>query len=512
MTISRVKSNLVANVIGKVFVAVLSFVFVPVYIRFIGVEAYGLVGFFAVLLSVFSLFDMGLSTVFTRQIAEFSVKNNDTSEIWDFLRTFEIVYWAIAICIGAAACLLASFIAGHWIKAVSLSIDTVRWAVTIMGCMLVVRFPTALYIGGLTGLQYQVTVNVVGVAIAFLRGFGAILVLWLVSPTIQAFFIWQIVISGMETLLYAWCLYGKMPFIDRQPCFRKALLMGSKGFAAHLAGISIIGAVLTQADKLVLSKVFSLEMFGYYSLAVVVSNMPKYLISPVFTAMFPRFSQFVSMGIGGEEMLKDVYHKSCQVMSVIIFPPTVLMMFFSREILVLWTHDPLIAQTIGLVVSIMVAGTTLNGLLFLPYALQLAHRWTRLSFYLNLAGVVIFVPLIYYMAVSYGMIGAALGWLMLNCGWVVIQVHLMHKRLLKSEKWNWYFVDIGIPLISSVIVIWVWRLCSPGKLSPGVSFLMLAGALLSGFVITTLVTPETCKLVVQLFKNFFKNRKDVAYA
>ena len=56
----------------------------------------------------------------------------------------------------------------------------------------------------------------------------------------------------------------------------------------------------------------------------------------------------------------------------------------------------------GLVLSLLAIGTCLNGLMVLPYALQLAYGWTRLALYINLVAVAVLAPLIYFLAIHFG--------------------------------------------------------------------------------------------------------------
>jgi len=43
---SQLKLNIIANYTGKAWTALMSLAFIPLYIKFIGIEAYGLIGFF----------------------------------------------------------------------------------------------------------------------------------------------------------------------------------------------------------------------------------------------------------------------------------------------------------------------------------------------------------------------------------------------------------------------------------------------------------------------------------
>jgi hypothetical protein len=94
----------------------------------------------------------------------------------------------------------------------------------------------------------------------------------------------------------------------------------------------------------------------------------------------------------------------------------------------------------------------------LPYALQLAHGWTKLSFYLNVIAVIVLVPAIYFATLHWGAVGAAGVWIVLNSAYLSVGVQLMHRRLIMKEKWHWYLNDVGKPLIAVLIIISLGRI------------------------------------------------------
>ncbi|MFH0888010.1 MAG: polysaccharide biosynthesis protein, partial [Planctomycetota bacterium] len=191
---SLLKRNIAANFAGSIWQALMSLIFIPLYIKFMGIEAWGLIGIFATLQTVFGLLDMGLSSTLNREMARLSVLPNKEQEMRNLVRTLEVLYWSLAVLVGITVVSLSPVIAHHWIKAGQLSPKTIEQALLIMGFVMALQMPTGFYSGGLMGLQRQVLLNVINICISTLRGAGAVLILWLVSPTIQAFFLWQIVI------------------------------------------------------------------------------------------------------------------------------------------------------------------------------------------------------------------------------------------------------------------------------------------------------------------------------
>jgi O-antigen/teichoic acid export membrane protein len=349
--------------------------------------------------------------------------------------------------------------------------------------------PIGFYSGGLMGLQKHVLLNVINGGMSILRGAGAVLILWLISPTIQAFFLWQIVISAINTVLLALSLWRALPPYEKRAVFQIQLLKGIWRFAAGMSGISALAVILTQLDKIILSKMLSLEMFGYYTLASMVAMSLKYFFTPVFYSMYPRYTQLVSMG--DQERLKRLYHEGCQFMSVLILPIASVVALFSYEILLLWTHNPKTAEESHFLVSILICGTAINGIMNLPYALQLASGWTKLSFLKTVIAVILFVPLIIYMTTRYGAVGAASVWLVLNIGLVLFEIPIMHLRLLRKEKWRWYWQDVCLPLVACVLVAGVGRIFISGPMSQFIMSLYLFIISILTFAAAVMTTPAT---------------------
>ena len=475
----------------------MSLAFVPLYIKFMGIESYGLVGIFASLLALFGILDMGLSTTLNRELARFSALPDKIQEMRNLVRTLELPYWGVAVFIGIAVAYLSGPIANYWIKADNLTPATVKQSLMIMGCVVAFRWPVSLYSGGLMGLQKQVLLNGINVSEATLRGFGAILVLWLISPTIQAFFIWQIFISMVHVFLVAFFLWRSLPKSSHPSHFQKELFLRIWRFAAGMTGISVTAIILTQTDKIVLSKILPLEMFGYYTLATVVASTLYHFIGPVFSALFPRFSQLVSLNDQIE--LKELYHKSCQFMSVMILPAAIVVSFFSSEILLLWTGNPVTVANTHSIVSLLIIGTALNGLMNLPYGLQLAHAWTTLGLYTNIIASIVLVPMIYFLVIHYGVIGAASAWVILNSGYVLISIQIMHSRLLKGEQWRWYLNDVGVPLLAALSAAMLWRLFTPGEMPRLAMFIHLTAVSATTLLASAFATRVTRQWINQKF-------------
>jgi O-antigen/teichoic acid export membrane protein len=146
------------------------------------------------------------------------------------------------------------------------------------------------------------------------------------------------------------------------------------------------------------------------------------------------------------------------MLAALLLPIAAVVAAFATDLLRLWTANAPLAAASGPILTLLVIGTALNGLLNLPYALQLAYGWTRLGLWVNMVSVPCVVPAIWVMGSNFGGIGAAAVWLVLNVGYLLFSIPLMHRRLLTRDMWRWYLADIGPPLVVSALVAMSWRL------------------------------------------------------
>lgn len=448
--------NVIANMVGRGWTALSYFAATPFVIHFIGIEAYGLVGFFVTLVAFSSLLELGLSTTLNRELARRSAGSGDPQAARDLVRTLELAYWGLALLMGLITVALAPLLAHHWFTHSSVSSGAIQEAITLMGVTLTCQWPLALYTGGLLGLQRQVTLNALIVTGLTLRNGGAILALWLVSPTLTTYFSWQAIAAVIQTLLTAVVLWRSLPDGTRTARFSFPQLRSVGRFALGVGGISVLIIALTQTDKFVLSNLLSLRNFGYYSLAWLAVTCISYLAQPIFQAVFPRLS---TLGHAGDTVgLARTYHLSCRLMTVLVAPTALMLALFAPTILTLWLHDRTTVDHAHALVTLLAIGTACNALANVPYALALSQGWTGWALSMNLGAVALFVPTMVMSALAYGGMGAASVWAVLNAVYVIVGVERLHRRLLPTEKRAWYLGDTVLPLslaVGVVIPSWV---------------------------------------------------------
>lgn len=481
-------NNIVANFTGKAFAALSVFIFVPIYLRYLGAEAYGLIGFYTTIQTIAFLADIGLSGAFTRKCAQISNQKQFADELRDLGKTFEVLFVAIGLFLSGAIVLLSGKISSHWINSTALSGSSIMIAIGLMGLATGLQFPFFVYQGGLLGLQRQVSMNVLLIATGLLRGVGAVVLLVYVSPTITVFFLWQALVSVLQTLAGRMLLWRIMPAGTRPAMVRPELVKQLWRFAAGMAGISITSIILTQADKVILSRVLSLENFGYYSLAVLVAGIPYLLAWPINTAAYPKFTQMVA----GEKTkdLISLYHAIAQLTALVTLPVGAMLLIYPHQIMQIWTGNLQTAAVTADLVRLLAIGSSALALMYVPFALQLAYGWTRLTFSVNLIASAIMIPAAIVLSSRFGMAGVCILWTVMNVSTAAATIFIMHRRLLSGECWTWCRSDVLLPALLAVSAVALTRVVMPPGMAPVKTVLYLVSSWAASAITVLLGTPR----------------------
>lgn len=438
---SSIRSNFAANLAGQAWVALISLLVVPLYINLMGIEAYGLMGFFFALQATVQILDLGLAPTLMREIARRRAMDSGLADARSLVKTVSLAYFVLSGLICLAVLVAAPALATHVIHAEKLDRHIVETAVMLMGLLIPVMWGSNLFNATLMGMERQVLANALRIVTVTVNSLGAVLVLWLFSTDIRVFFLWHLCAGLVGWVVAGWIALRTLP--SGASRFRASLLKDLWKFAAGMSAITIGGIVLMQLDKWLLINLLSLQSYGYYILALALANVLYFVITPLFSSIFPRMSLLHAQG--DQDAQARLYHSSSQYIAALVFPLAVVISLFSEPILRLWIQNDEIAQGTAPIASILVWGTAFNGLMNVPYALQLGEGRTSLALGLVIMKLILFVPVIVILTLQYGATGAAMAWLALNAIYVLVGIPLTHAQLLKGHARAWLMKDVLPP-------------------------------------------------------------------
>jgi len=447
-----VRWNATANFIGLGYATVIGIVIFPLYLQYLGAEAFGLVGFFTVFQSWMQLLDMGMSPMLSRQVAQARGQNIGFLELKRLLRSLELIVFILALIVVFSISAGSKWIANHWLNISVLNVSEVETCIVLMGAMIGLRFFSLLYRSGIRGMENQVWLNIASMILITLKFVGALLLLEFVTQDFVSFFIYQFFIGIIELMIMAVMFYHFIPATKKVGIgFYWDALKPSLPFAGGVAYTAGIWVLLTQLDKLILSNILSLSEFGYFALVATVSTGIIQISGPISQAILPRMTYLLSQGKDKDMLM--LYRKSTQLMAVIMLPLTGIIALFSTELLFAWTGDRKAAEWAGPILFWFALGNGILAISAFQYYLQFAHGKLKMHVIYSSISAIIQIPIIIYVAFEYGALGVALTWFMLRLLLFGIWTPIVHNKFAPGIHWHWLLKDIAPIFFSTVVLL-----------------------------------------------------------
>ena len=455
-----IRHNLVANYASQFYVMVIGIVMAPVYLSYMGQEAYGLIGFFTVMSAWFQLLDIGLTPTLTRETARFRGGAITVDMLRSLLRSLELIFGTVSVAAGAAMVLFSGWIAAHWLNVEHLSVSSVALSVALMGITIPLRWIAGLYRGVVNGFERQVWLGGYNIIIATLRFVGVLAVFKTLGATPEHFFTYQLILAMAELGGLAIMTYG---LVRRGSAARAkfswAPLLTNLPFSLTIAFTATVWLGIMQTDRLVLSKLLTLSAYGVFSIAIVAAATVTALGAALGQAVLPRLTKFGAEN--NTSAIASLYHAATQVTCVIAAPTVAILVFFAEPVLTAWTGKTGIADQAAPILRLYAIGNGVASLYAFPYFLQYAKGNLRLHLIANTIQLLLLVPLIIAAARYYGPIGTGAVWVISNVLYFLIYAPLVHIKFFPGIHKRWLLHDIATIIAPVTIAGWLLSLILP---------------------------------------------------
>lgn len=449
--------NIAANYISQIYITLIGVIFVPYYVRVMGAEAYGLVGFFAMLQGWFNLLDIGLSATLSRESSRYHGGAVTAVAYRQLYRYISLIFLVLSVVGGGVLWSGSQLITSRWLHAKELSSDILVLSVKIMAVNIALRCFGGVYRGIISGAERFVWNSSFNILIASARFIGVLasMAIWGYTPTV--FFWHQLVVATLEVVVLV--CYGHSLVPGRKLILSSASdvalvsILPSVKFALSIGFSSTVWLMVTQTDKLILSGLLSLTQYGYFALAMLVANGINMINVPISSSLMPRLARLYAEK-KQDEML-HIYQQTTQLVVVIGGAIVIALVSCAHELLYAWSGNRVIADNAAPILQLYAIG---NGFLLIsafPYYLQYAMGSLRYHNINDLVTIVILVPTISIITSKFGAVGAGWTWLAFHLVGLLFWSWFVHSKLAPGlhRRWLWDSVVIIIPIVAMVSLV-----------------------------------------------------------
>lgn len=475
---SRLSKNILYNILGQSLLVVLGFVAVKYVFKQLGPDSLGILYFAAMLNAVlYPILDIGMGSTTVREIS--AHEHSEPAYLDDLLQTFSSIYWASYLFLVLAVYRAAPWLMTEWINLKSLDPGTATRALRILAVGALLVLPRAFYRAVVGGLQRMELNNLIDVGTNALQQIGTILIL-LRGGSLIAVVYWLSACFAFGTLAYIFACARIFSFRALLPGFSSYVIKRNLRFGSRAASISILGMIHGQADKMMVSKLLPLGIFGYYSFASGAISRGALVTNAVSGAALPSFSSL--FGARDRANLMAQYRKLQDLLCFGIVPLFAAIPFAATP---LFTHllNAQAARMLLLPATLLGFGFYMNATLNVPYVFSLAVGKPEIAARSNLNALFVVLPATLALVYFFRLEGAGLSWVFYNLFAYSYAVPRICAECLEMPVWRWYAHVFKVVALAASTYGGAWMILPPGGRNAIAPLLLAYGGASSVFLI-----------------------------
>lgn len=426
--------NIIANFLGTFWSLVSNFLFIPLYIKFLGFESYSIISFSLIVIGLLSILDTGLTSTLSREFARGDTTWGKKIQVFE---TLERLYLIIILLCGVFFIIVSPLISSKFIESNKYTSQEITIFLRVfsfdMTSSILIRF----YFGAYIGLQKQVKVNKLMILWGALRN-GLVILLIYYIPDLFSFYLWQAIIScfffiGLRIALHKE-LYGKLGFIslNNNKLLDFKLLRPIYKFTVGIMLISLVSSLNTLLDRVFISRMFEVKYLGYYTLAISLSSAVYFLTKPVSVAVLPVFTKLSTTQQSND--LQKLFYGVSFLLAALTFSVATNIFFFSKEILHLWTGDLYLSNNTSDFLKVLILGYSISSLQHLSYDVAIANGNTKINNILGICSLIVVIPGYWFAVKEIGPFGVALTFTIIQTIITYIYIYIINNKYLDKSK------------------------------------------------------------------------------
>lgn len=395
-----------------------------------------------------TLLDLGMTPALGREVARLRDKPKEDKRLVTIVNSLELVFLCIAATLALLFILGRGWLSSSWLTVETLPLSTVQTVVAIIGVTVAIRWVSSLSRSGINAFEHQAWLNVFEVLINTLRFPIALVLVIALDGNVLVYFYFQLGVVLLEVAILRGKLRQLLPSVSA-PRFCWPELRRIAPFALSIGYTAAIWVLLTQLDKLILSKILTLSEYGYFTLVATISSGVMMLSGPVSKAILPRMTALFADG--KHEQMLLLYRRSTRLIVVLVMPVALTIACLPYHVLFAWTGDKEASEWGADILPLFILGAALLAVIAFQYYLQYVYGNLKWHVRYNTLSVLLNVPLIIILAIQYGPLGVAWIWFGFRLISLIVWVPFIHRKFAPGLHRKWMLEDVLLPLLPVAI-------------------------------------------------------------
>jgi O-antigen/teichoic acid export membrane protein len=396
--------NTVYNLVGNILPLCIAFFTIPILIKGLGTDRYGVLNLAWLIIGYFGLFDLGLGRALTQIVAE-KLGNKHEEEIPGVVWTGMLLLLGLGV-IGAGIGIVASsWLVKHFLKIP----PELQYETQISFILLFLTIPiilsTAALRGILEALQRFDLINAIRIPMGIFQYLGPLIALAFSSNLV-------VVISVLTVgRLIAWVTHLFMCF-HCLPDLRNRILIVKTSikpmlrFGGWLTVSSIVGPLMVYLDRFLIGAFVSVTAVAYYATPYQLITQLTIISAAISGVLFPVFAMNFAQNRHRAIVL---FERSIRYIFIILFPAIIIINFFAFDGLKLWLGNEFALHSYR-VMQLLAIGVLVNSIASIPFTFVQGIGQPQVTAKLHLIELPLYLLALWFFLKSFGIEGAAVVW------------------------------------------------------------------------------------------------------
>ncbi|WP_457553862.1 flippase [Desulfobacula sp.] len=396
--------NTILNLIGYGTPLLVALIAIPILVKGLGTERFGVLTLVWILISYIGLFDLGLSRALIKLVAEKLGAGLD-NEIPPLIWTGLSIMFFVGIAVGGFVIVLMP-----WLVKGLLNIPLTLQKETLNAFYLIAVFVPIIVLSiSLRGIldahqRFDLT-NIVRIPLGIFTFLAPVLVL---PFTNSLFYIVAVILFGrmLACISQAVFCFHIVPALCKRIVFNSKMAVALVKFGGWMTITNIISPIMIYIDRFFISGIISVTAVAYYATPSEVVTKLTLVSSAMMAVFFPAFS---SAYMQDKNNAAGLFASGVKYVFIIIFPISLFIIIFSYEGLNLWL-GPEFAQKSAVVMQILSLGVFFLCLGQVPYALIQGAGRPDITAKIHLIEMPVYLIALFLTTNEYGIKGASIAW------------------------------------------------------------------------------------------------------
>ena len=402
--LEQLAKNSLVNLIGLAIPILVGLLAIPIIVKGLGVERFGLLTLAWAVIGYFSLFDLGIGRAITQALAErltYASTRELSALAWTGLMLM-LVFSLVGTC--ALIC-FTPWLVSDVLKVPEALTDETRRAFLYLAASIPAVVLSSGLSGILTALHRFPLINALRTPMGimtFLIPLGILPYSKNLAHICAALTLMRLIFL----VLHGIACYKAFPAMYQNITFLKKEILKLLQFGSWLTLSNIIGPLMVYLDRFVIGSILGIALVAYYVTPYEIVTRLWAIPAAVVAVLFPAFAAAKPQA---NTSTASLYASGTRAIVRILAPIALLFITFAREGLFFWIGDDF-ARNGTIILQWLAAGVYINGYAHVPFAYIQGIGRSDLTAKLHLIELPLYLALLIWALETFGIWGAACAW------------------------------------------------------------------------------------------------------